>query len=107
MGNYDTAQVIASRVDRAATAENGGEVGLAAEDPYQIIGLHMGGSPSRKMTYIGIDTKSKDIVPERPVFETLDEVKKISNHSALMRPTLNSQGSFVNRSICGSPNGLE
>ena len=24
-----------------------------------------------------------------------------------MRPTLNNQGSFVNRSICGSPNGLE
>ena len=24
-----------------------------------------------------------------------------------MRPTLNSRGAFVNRSVCGSPDGLE
>ena len=107
VANFETAQaaVAASRaMDKAMTMDDG-EQGMA-DDPYQI-SLGQADAPSRKMTFIGGDTKSKDIVPERPVFETLDAVKKMSNQSALMRPTLNSQGSFVNRSICGSPNGLE
>lgn len=44
---------------------------------------------------------------ERPVFETLDTLKRQSNNSVLMRPTLNSRGRFVNRSVCGSPKSLE
>lgn len=43
----------------------------------------------------------------RPVFETLGEVKRANAQSVLMRPTLNSRGRFVNRSICGSPKVLE
>ena len=78
------------------------------DDPYQFsLGPHGSEAVNRKMTFIGGDSKSKDIVPDRPVFETLDEVKKAKENSALMRPTLDSQGTFVNRSICGSPNGLE
>ena len=46
-------------------------------------------------------------MPERAVFETLDAVKRLNNNSALMRPTLNNNGAFVNRSVCGSPKALE
>ena len=59
------------------------------------------------MTYVGKDTGSRDIVPERPVFETLDDVKKKDKTSALMRPTLNNDGAFVNRSVIGCPKTLE
>lgn len=64
-------------------------------------------TPNRKMTFIERDMGGGEIVPQRPVFETLDSVKRLNNNSALMRPTLNSQGAFVNRSICGSPKALE
>ena len=107
VANFEATQaaVATSRAMDKAMTVNAGEQGMA-DNPYQI-SLRQGDTFNRKMTFIGGNTKSKDIVPERPVFETLDAVKKMSNQSALMRPTLNSQGSFVNRSICGSPNGLE
>jgi len=43
---------------------------------------------------------------KKPVFDRLDKVKRKGN-SVLMRPTLNSRGGFVKRSVCGSPAHLE
>ena len=62
---------------------------------------------NRKMTFVERQSGIRDIMPERAVFETLDAVKRLNNNSALMRPTLNNNGAFVNRSVCGSPKALE
>ena len=102
--NFDSAHLF-TKPFKKANGESGND--MAENDPYQMMFVNHENTPGRKMTFMGGDTKSKDIVPERPVFETLDEVKKQNQKSALMRPTLDSQGSFVNRSICGSPRGLE
>ena len=56
-----------------------------------------------------VNDVSKPKLPDfkRPIFESLDEVKKQNQNTVLMRPTLNSRGAFVNRSVCGSPQLLE
>ena len=41
-------------------------------DPYQMALVENSAAVNRKMTYVGGETGSKEIVPERPVFETLD-----------------------------------
>ena len=56
----------------------------------------------RKMTIMKPQPKAE----KRPVFDRLDKVK-LKGNPALMRPTLNSRGGFVKRSVCGSPMNLE
>ena len=72
--NFDSAQVVTKPFKKASKGESGEN--MAENDPYQMMFVNHMNTPSRKMTFMGGETKSKDIVPERPVFETLDEVKK-------------------------------
>ena len=61
----------------------------------------------RKTTFYKPKTKYEPAAEKKPVFETLENVKRLNTNSVMMRPTLNSRGAFVKRSVCGSPKTLE
>ena len=58
------------------------------------------------MTYA--KPKHKTIEQNSQFYDQLSRVKRTGGQgSVLMRPTLNSRGTFVKRSVCGSPKALE
>ena len=66
---------------------------------------------SRPKQETNIDKLDSHVKPDgakaaKDFFDRLEKVKRIDG-SVLMRPTLNSRGHFVKRSICGSPKLIE
>jgi len=113
--NYDSNQVGSKLAEKLTFGQGESSSNIEAffkdmtsgkEDPYE---LQMPIPFHRKTTFAKPRSRLEEhqVLDKRPIFETLENVKRHNTNSVMMRPTLNSRGASVKRSVCGSPNILE